>query len=59
MKKIVEEMSSTTSTYAMQVYKDDNEEEVKASRNLWPHAMRTAKVRKVTSTTLCQAEDSI
>ncbi|MCO5567149.1 hypothetical protein L7F22_020837 [Adiantum nelumboides] len=46
MKKIVGEMTSTTSTYAMQVYKDENEEEVKASTNLWPHALRTAEAGK-------------
>ncbi|MCO5597462.1 hypothetical protein L7F22_051540 [Adiantum nelumboides] len=39
--------------------KDENEEEVKASTNLWPHALRTAKVGKVTSFTLRQVEDSI
>ncbi|MCO5583214.1 hypothetical protein L7F22_037122 [Adiantum nelumboides] len=43
----------------MQVYKDENEEEVKASTNLWPHALRTAKAGKVTSFTLRQAGDSI
>ncbi|MCO5583958.1 hypothetical protein L7F22_037876 [Adiantum nelumboides] len=59
MKKIVGEMTSTTSTYAMQVYKDENEEEVKASTNLWPHALRTAEAGKVTSFTLRQAGDSI
>ncbi|MCO5606983.1 hypothetical protein L7F22_061174 [Adiantum nelumboides] len=59
MKKIVCEMTSSTSTYAMQVYKDENEEEVKASTNLWPHALRTAKAGKVTSFTLQQAGDSI
>ncbi|MCO5591913.1 hypothetical protein L7F22_045906 [Adiantum nelumboides] len=59
MKKIVGEMTSTTSTYAMQVYKDENEEEVKASTNLWPHTLRTAKAGKVTSFTLRQARDSI
>ena len=48
-----------TSTYAMQVSKDEKEEEVKASNNLWPPALRTAKARKVTSLTLCQAGDSI
>ncbi|MCO5594760.1 hypothetical protein L7F22_048793 [Adiantum nelumboides] len=31
MKKIVGEMTSTTSTYAMQVYKDENEEEAQAN----------------------------
>ncbi|MCO5562720.1 hypothetical protein L7F22_016351 [Adiantum nelumboides] len=59
MKKIVGEMTSTASTYAMQVYKDENEEEVKASTNLWPHALRTAKAGKVTSFTLRQTGDSI
>ncbi|MCO5593255.1 hypothetical protein L7F22_047262 [Adiantum nelumboides] len=59
MKKIVGEMTSTTSTYAMQVYKDENEEEVKASTNLWPHELRTAKAGHVTSFTLRQAGDSI
>ncbi|MCO5548165.1 hypothetical protein L7F22_001623 [Adiantum nelumboides] len=59
MKKIVGEMISTTSTYAMQVYKDENEEEGKASTNLWPHALRTAEAGKVTSFTLRQAGDSI
>ncbi|MCO5549048.1 hypothetical protein L7F22_002514 [Adiantum nelumboides] len=59
MKKIVGEMTSTTSTYAMQVYKDENEEEIKASTNLWPHALRTAEAGKVTSFTLRQAGDSI
>ncbi|MCO5560595.1 hypothetical protein L7F22_014210 [Adiantum nelumboides] len=59
MKKIVGEMTSTTSTYAMQVYKDENEEEVKASTNLWPHALRTAEAGKVTSFTLRQAGDTI
>ncbi|MCO5607999.1 hypothetical protein L7F22_062202 [Adiantum nelumboides] len=39
--------------------KDENEEEVKASKNLWPHALRTAEARKVTSFTLRQAGDSI
>ncbi|MCO5588572.1 hypothetical protein L7F22_042529 [Adiantum nelumboides] len=39
--------------------KDENEEEVKASINLWPHALRTAVARKVTSFTLRQARDSI
>ncbi|MCO5547092.1 hypothetical protein L7F22_000534 [Adiantum nelumboides] len=43
----------------MQVYKDENEEEVKASTNLWPHALRTAEAGKVTSFTLRQAGDSI
>ncbi|MCO5564607.1 hypothetical protein L7F22_018272 [Adiantum nelumboides] len=46
MKKIVGEMTSTTSTYAMQVYKDENGEEVKASTNLWLHALRTAEAGK-------------
>ena len=32
MKKIVEEMSPTTSTYAMQVYKDEKEEDMKAQQ---------------------------
>ena len=59
MKNIVEEMTLTTSTYAMQIYKDEKEEEVKASNNLWPHALRTAKAGKVTSVTLCQARDYI
>ncbi|MCO5592562.1 hypothetical protein L7F22_046565 [Adiantum nelumboides] len=59
MKKIVGEMTSTMSTYAMQVYKDENEEEVKASTNLWPHALRTAEAGKVTSFSLRQAGDSI
>ena len=59
MKKIVEEMTPTTSTYAMQVYKDEKEEEVKASNNLWPHALRTAEAGKVTSVILRQAGDSI
>ena len=59
MKKIVEEMTPTTSTYAMQVYKDEKEEEVKASNNLWPHALRTKIAGKVTSITLYQARDSI
>ncbi|MCO5601120.1 hypothetical protein L7F22_055239 [Adiantum nelumboides] len=59
MKKIVGEMTSTTSTYAMQVNKDENEEAVKASTNLWPHALRTTKAGKVTSFTLRQARDSI
>ncbi|MCO5554875.1 hypothetical protein L7F22_008412 [Adiantum nelumboides] len=39
--------------------KDENEEEVKASTNLWPHALRTAEAGKVTSFTLRQAGDSI
>ncbi|MCO5580650.1 hypothetical protein L7F22_034520 [Adiantum nelumboides] len=43
----------------MQVYKDENEEDVKASTNLWPHALRTAEAKKVTSFTLRQAGDSI
>ncbi|MCO5562601.1 hypothetical protein L7F22_016229 [Adiantum nelumboides] len=43
----------------MQVYKDENEEEVKASTNLWPHALRTAEAGKVTSFTLRQVGDSI
>ncbi|MCO5579038.1 hypothetical protein L7F22_032890 [Adiantum nelumboides] len=43
----------------MQVYKDENEEEIKASTNLWPHALWTAKAGKVTSFTLRQAGDSI
>ncbi|MCO5547190.1 hypothetical protein L7F22_000633 [Adiantum nelumboides] len=43
----------------MQVYKDENEEEVKVSTNLWPHALRTAEAEKVTSFTLRQAGDSI
>ncbi|MCO5554591.1 hypothetical protein L7F22_008122 [Adiantum nelumboides] len=59
MKKIAGEMAPTTSTYAMQVYKDENEEEVKASTNLWPHALWTTEAGKVTSFTLRQAGDSI
>ncbi|MCO5608762.1 hypothetical protein L7F22_062978 [Adiantum nelumboides] len=43
----------------MQVYKDENEEDVKASTNLWPHALRMAEVGKFTSFTLRQAGDSI
>ncbi|MCO5570332.1 hypothetical protein L7F22_024051 [Adiantum nelumboides] len=43
----------------MQVYKDENEEEGKASTNLWPHALRTVKAGKVTSFTLRQVGDSI
>ncbi|MCO5559158.1 hypothetical protein L7F22_012751 [Adiantum nelumboides] len=43
----------------MQIYKDENEEEVKASTNLRPHALRTAEAGKVTSFTLRQARDSI
>ncbi|MCO5592560.1 hypothetical protein L7F22_046563 [Adiantum nelumboides] len=39
--------------------KDENEEEVKASTNLWPHALRTAEAGKVTSFSLRQAGDSI
>ena len=57
MKKIVEEISPTTSTYAMQVYKDKNEKEVKASKNLSPHALQNAEAGKVTKVTLCQAKD--
>ena len=59
MKDIVEEMTPTTSTYAMKVYKDEKEKEVKALNNLWPHVLRTVKVEKVTSITLCQVEDSL
>ncbi|MCO5550099.1 hypothetical protein L7F22_003578 [Adiantum nelumboides] len=39
--------------------KDENEEEVKASTNLWLHALWTAEAGKVTSFTLQQAGDSI
>ncbi|MCO5608002.1 hypothetical protein L7F22_062205 [Adiantum nelumboides] len=42
-----------------ELIKDENEEEVKASTNLWPHALRTAEAGKVTSFTLRQAGDSI
>ncbi|MCO5574286.1 hypothetical protein L7F22_028068 [Adiantum nelumboides] len=52
--------SSTLDDSTMDVLiKDENEEEVKASTNLWPHALRTAEAGKVTSFTLRQAGDSI
>ncbi|MCO5552517.1 hypothetical protein L7F22_006029 [Adiantum nelumboides] len=52
--------SSTLDDSTMdELIKDENEEEVKASTNLWPHALRTAKAGKVTSFTLRQAGDSI
>ncbi|MCO5611805.1 hypothetical protein L7F22_066064 [Adiantum nelumboides] len=52
--------SSTLDDLTMDdLIKDENEEEVKASTNLWPHALQTAKAGKVTSFTLRQAGDSI
>ncbi|MCO5611723.1 hypothetical protein L7F22_065981 [Adiantum nelumboides] len=52
--------SSTLNDSTMDdLIKDENEEEVKASTNLWPHALRTAEAGKVTSFTLRQAGDSI
>ncbi|MCO5592295.1 hypothetical protein L7F22_046295 [Adiantum nelumboides] len=52
-------LDDSTMDDLIKVYKDENEEEVKASTNLWPHALRTAEAGKVTSFTLRQAGDLI
>ncbi|MCO5592873.1 hypothetical protein L7F22_046877 [Adiantum nelumboides] len=54
VEKIVEKPKASSSP----TLEDENEEEVKASTNLRPHAFRTAEAGKVTSFTLRQAGDS-
>ena len=58
MKKLVEDMSTTTSTYNMKVYTKEKKEE-ETSGNLWPRALKTAEAGKVDSTKLCQVRDSV
>ena len=58
MKELVEEMSTTISTYSMQVYTEDKKEE-ETSRNLWLGSLKTTKSGKVASTKLCQVGDYI